>query len=704
MTDLAFLISQGIPFTNLNDMWMIYWDSLAIAGNNFNDRQYAWLGSLGYVGSLPDRLSQWRHDIATDPSIPTDALQLLWSNIANLFTGGGNTVNDFEGVLVNGGADNTAFSGMRLATTAADGALLGDDFFDESTPESQGVGVITLTPNGFNALGFTDPTGSEVRPKVTFNCITGKRYRLILTPTINSGSCGDVRLYDGDKYIIGNESDTPVGDVDITFVAGNAASPWYSLNGLAYSFDIDFVATIQEVIPQFLPTDDTAQPNHPAGESYIPAFIPDRQDSTAYAVGDEVHWGMYYFQCTTAGTSDVAAPPVDDTVNDGTVVWSRLGRYQDKIGYLSEEARTNKLLWSNDFSNAIWTDDNVAVTGGFSDPAGGISASKLEAILDADTNLNQKQIVSSTNVCGSCYVKKGSGADEACRFNLYDYGGSSDIYTGSFNFDTGVLTTSVGTGYVEELTDGWFRIVMLSDSATNGDYVGLYVGYVGASEGAGEYLYAWGAQLEEGSFPTSYIPTEAATVTRPATVLEFPSEGVLRGNDIAIQGVVVPLADPELDVSNMGMSCYESDDAYLRIVTYNTVRFGYNVGGVSYEVNSAYVPKQGTPFQYQVYKSSSYGFGVRVREWDGLAWGSWTSFVSNADTVDLEIVGNVFIGSFGTTGQFNGNLPVFQTKFTDDPKAWLEQNPIYGEGVPVNAVTYNGELVTNGGEIITYTP
>ncbi len=181
------------------------------------------------------------------------------------------------------------------------------------------------------------------------------------------------------------------------------------------------------------------------------------------------------------------------------------------------------------------------------------------------------------------------------------------------------------------------------------------------------------------AFPTSYIKTEGSTVTRPATILEFPSVGILRGNDIAIQGVVtsagtegvsssVALASSYIDSSNW-FSIYSAD-------SHTNLRIGGLTDG---SVHTADIPcnfEVGTPFQYQVY-ADGLKWGIRLRNWDGLTWSAWSAWGETTTSDDLSVADLLQIGSRDDIQQFNGNIPVFQTRFISDPKAYLEANAIY---------------------------
>lgn len=116
MTDLEFLMTQGIPFTNVNDMWMIYWDSLSVEGRNFNDRMYRWLGSIGYEGSLSDRYKMWQRNFDVFDGI--------------LFTNGGMEI-DLSSWSQNGGVfthRNAVGGGVDVSGVSANNV-----FFENAT-------------------------------------------------------------------------------------------------------------------------------------------------------------------------------------------------------------------------------------------------------------------------------------------------------------------------------------------------------------------------------------------------------------------------------------------------------------------------------------------------------------------------------------------------------------------------------------------
>jgi hypothetical protein len=189
-------------------------------------------------------------------------------------------------------------------------------------------------------------------------------------------------------------------------------------------------------------------------------------------------------------------------------------------GLLIEEARTNLVTYSDDLSNAAWTKSNVTATTNVTvSPDGTSNADRVVA----STIGNSRGVFASVTTTAVAHTisvfAKASGLNWLC---IYDPAGSG---TGGawFNLSTGVVGT-VTAGYTASITNfgnGWYRcsIVRTLAAGTSFPFFGGVDGdntIAVSSTTNGVFLY--GAQLEAGSFATSYIPTVASTVTRNADV------------------------------------------------------------------------------------------------------------------------------------------------------------------------------------------
>ena len=195
-------------------------------------------------------------------------------------------------------------------------------------------------------------------------------------------------------------------------------------------------------------------------------------------------------------------------------------------GLLIEEARTNLLLQSNDFQTS-WTLTNITRTlNSTLSPEGVVNGVMIGATTTAAATLLQGAAVAATAATFSVYAKQGTGPTTANSFVIRNNTTATNLVTGTLNYSTGAWAYIVGTtgAIITNVGNGWWR-VQLSASAgiTSGDTIFGYAGFSGNAQTAGDFLYAYGAQLEAGAFATSYIPTTSATVTRNADSATVPT-------------------------------------------------------------------------------------------------------------------------------------------------------------------------------------
>ena len=121
---------------------------------------------------------------------------------------------------------------------------LGSELLTDGAIINFGGGSFTFTPNGLIAI--SDGTSTAVaRPILVWNTLTiGKQYRIVGTPTINSGNT-NYAFYDGVAYI---KNQVAVEAFDITFTC-NGASVFFTNDG-TQTFDIDWDLSIKEYLGQ----------------------------------------------------------------------------------------------------------------------------------------------------------------------------------------------------------------------------------------------------------------------------------------------------------------------------------------------------------------------------------------------------------------------------------------------------------------------
>lgn len=194
-------------------------------------------------------------------------------------------------------------------------------------------------------------------------------------------------------------------------------------------------------------------------------------------------------------------------------------------GLLVEEQRTNLLVRSEEFNEASWSKTNVTVTANSTTaPDGTITADTIDEGSVSALHRTQQAAVSFVSGLAytvSIFVKNGDR--DFVQIFLSPQFSTSDY--ANFDISTGVLGTVGGAAVatISSVGNGWYRCSVTAtatSAGTSGPSIGLITSSTSARAetylGTNKFLYIWGAQLEAGAAPSSYIPTVASQVTRAA--------------------------------------------------------------------------------------------------------------------------------------------------------------------------------------------
>ena len=306
-----------------------------------------------------------------------------------------------------------------------------------------------------------------------------------------------------------------------------------------------------------------------------------------------------------------------------------------------QPAATNLVTYSHEFDNGIWLTIRASITA--NNTAAPDGASTADKLVEDGTASNthavalQNWVVSAaTNYVFSFYVKAGertwvagdlwntaAPTDDAWEVNL----STGAVNSSGANID--VATKSIG--------NGWWRIrLSFTTGAGTALNVGVYLhnGTSSIYSGDGSSgLYIWGAQLEQSTYATSYIPTSGATVTANATepLVAWPS-GLVNDfvakfdwtNDTAITGA---------KLLDFGAASANQSVVYI---TGAEVRFRKRLSSTNYDADFTLTPVDNTTYEVRVHASSVGGMAVYV---DGVKGGT-----AHANVSDLVVGSSLALG------------------------------------------------------------
>ena len=506
-----------------------YFRSQGYTGS-INDMHYKAMGDLGYTGSLNDRIHKYLtekygsfYEAMRDLRNGTSIFSLISAYAVNNFDP--SLVFDFEQNYYRTGGTETTLNPAVTHSRAGQATMTDSD------------GEIKWAPH--NLLPYSEDFSNSSWLKSFMTVESGN-----ITPPSVALSADTITVSSGGSIRTSAAVNVTAASHSVSFYVKKIIGRYFTIRAAFYTtnfqigFDLEDVTaqsggTITDVGNDWLKCVVSWEPTGADLSGFIYLYSPSTLGSTDASAGNE--FGLTGGHVYRSDLGGMANNPAQSTGFETYVPTTSSAVYLPRVGHhiyngnawvnegvLHEsEARTNLLTYSQDFSNADYGKTNCSVTSNVTiAPDGTTTADKL-LIPTTDNSfhfINQSESMGSAAHTVSVFFKAGEITSASIFLSQNGNVG------GSFNLSTGVATAS-GTGNTASMVDvgnGWYHCSVTNDgsASVSGIRFGIGNGALTSFVGViGQGIFAWGAQLEAGATPSSYIPTSGSTVTRAAETL-----------------------------------------------------------------------------------------------------------------------------------------------------------------------------------------
>jgi len=358
------------------------------------------------------------------------------------------------------------------------------------------------------------------------------------------------------------------------------------------------------------------------------ALIPAAQGSKLFSVLPSSGVGDFDFTRSGSATR-INSQGLIETVANGV---SRLnypmidGKVVGCPHHILEPQRTNLIPYSEDFSDSYWYKSGTyTITNNYGiSPDGTNNSTRIQG----DANTVVYRDVGSSTDARSIYVKATSGS------------GSIQL-----------LSHHNNTNNVFAIDENWKRVEINSASVLGDNF--YVVDFRGASTDVFD-IEIWGAQLEQGSYATSYIPTNGNAVTRSAETANGSGDATTFNDS---EGVLMAEVRTKDDGFNKFITLSDgSDDDRITIYFYTSINDDIRFQIRSNNINQPLTPN---PIGYNIDEFNK--IAIKYKQNDVSAYVNGFLVASNNGNLDTPLnLSELAFDDGGGGSDFYGNTKQIQ--------------------------------------------